>query len=512
MADKELTDEEIQAKLDQAIMDADPEKLTDEELDRRLELRSYEKYDTNIFMDGVKGAAKAVGAVVDYPMGIARAAVNEMADLVTDPKKSMSERVGNIGKAFLGPSNAPTSQDIAQRVGIPDDPIPGTEIPQSAAAGFGLDLAMGVPEAALLNKGASMASRGVKKVLDADQQALNAIGTPKKDAARLIKDTRSKPYGSPTAKLDAYGDYAKENLLSPMSPTEKVLMRARQKADNVGTEIGMLRRKNEAAVNKWIQANADSPEVMDYIEGSFGPGDQKVKLLQKIDQEMADPETAEQVKAFVTKKLDALEAKYPYETVPIDELTKLKAQWQREIKNGKDLADYSIREDAYNFLQKAADEAIDNEFKYGEKYLSGSDLARHSQLKKEYGTLKQMLPNIENKLAGRSVGMGDSLFLTQPKTWIKNPRLQSTIATLPDQATPFGWKFQGAGAAGQMANMGEGAYKEPEIEGFPMSMTAEVNPMEALMYGAELEKMPIPNIEKARRMELLNKHKRILLQ
>lgn len=549
-----LSDEELQYRLDEAILKANPEDLDDEDLNRRLQL-AEERHRPSDFMDGVEGAAKVVGKVLDYPSGIMRGAIKTAQDMVEKPNVKM----GNLEtyKPLISATMAmpPSGQEVMQGFGVSDNTIPGTEIPNSAAAGFALDLALGVPENIIGSKVLGAASRGARKVFSADEKALKAINAQPKMAEKMIKAEKY----DPLKQVNEMSEYAQKNILKPFSGTESILKRARNKAEEVGTTIGLIRKRNQSAVNSWLSKQMGKPvnvddffrpevvegienpnvlvqtfkinnppnqEVMDYLGGmfnvsrpprvgemaKFGPTERKI--IQEIQSKIEDPTEANKAIEFVIDKFSDLGEKYGKGYLDVSELSKLKKEWQAKVKYDSQMQTLtSPQKVAYDALQRAADDAIDNEIVFADKYLKGSDLAKHSALKKEYGVLKQMIPNIEKRLSKEAVGKGESISLVKPSTWLSGPRGASTVATLPQEVSPIGkagLTYQGLKQM-DILNMQQGGIDEPKISGYPVRLTREVTPQEYLQIGKELEKSELSNIEKSNRMNLLNKYKRIYI-
>lgn len=501
MKHEELSDEKLQQRLDDAILKADPEKLTDDEIDRRLYLRENGHKSPDLLRGSINAAGDILGmagTVADYPQGIARAGAEGIRGMLMNDK-SASEGLDGVVEALKGPSHAPGWADIMENVGVPED--------AAFPAGLGMDILTGTAEGWALNKGAKGLSNAARGALDADEMALKAVGSTKKLNREMLAKA---PLENPMQNLDKASKYAQENVLSPLSSTRKVYDKALQKFDEVGKKIGALREKNQALVSKWLASNPEKQEAAEYLNGTFEPRKSLNRIFEKIDQDIADPDYANQVKDTVAKKMNALLEKYQGKEIPIQDISKLKSGWQREVNFGKEAADYSVREDAFNYLQREADRAIDNEVTFGDKYLKGDDLVKHKKLKEEYGMLANMTKNLRSKLAGEIASPGGMKL--NPLTWeldpTKSTRGQSLIATLPENPKPFGIKSQAVGTAGQVMNMRDGEYKERTFEGFPASKTMQVMPQEVQMFESDIQKSDLSNVEKARRINLLRKHGR----
>lgn len=539
--EKELTDEQIDARLDDAILKADPNNLTDEELDRRLELAQRKSFG-QMTLDAAGDIAGAVSTVVDYPAGIARSGITNLADYLSD-KKTGSEAISDFGESFKGPSNAPTSQDIARRMGVPDLPMgtdnfkPFGDIPQSAIAGTALDAAMAYPEAAMISKGMGAVGRGARSVFGSDEQALKAVGIRRKDLAPKIKIS---DFSDPYEDINALSKYAQENVITGGSGTESTLKRVKKKLQDVGTKIGEIRNKNQSAINDMLEKyqgniesydqllkkkRASSPaesamierqmnglnnqlpgmkDIGEYFKGTFTPKSSYERIDKEIASSLADVEDADKVRAIVKGKLDALDNKYQGDIIPIEDLTRLKSEWQRQLTSGRDALDRTVREDAYHFLQKEADRAISNEINFGDKILKGDDLAKHMKLKKEYGILKLMNETLSSKAAKEMTGANSlNPFVVAPNS----TKVQSAIAKIPDQG-PGGLATGGMAAGiqyGNISNMRQGAYKEPYVFGFPISQTQRISPNELAPLKNEIQQnSELSAVEKAKRLNLLN--------
>lgn len=500
----------------------------------------------------------AVGSVLDYPYGIARGAAKSILDLSGKevPEQTAQE---TMSRAIMG--DAPTSQELAQKIGIPDDPIPFTNIPQSAAAGFGLDILSGVPENLIASKLGGKLSRGARWALDSDQRALEAVETSSKEGKRMVQETAGRLGEDPLAKVKERTKYIKGNIVNKaFDTTEDLLLKARKKLDDVGSSIGVIRKSNERAVDEWLSKSMNqkfsvydyfkpdvsrnvetpsylqqtfkltdrsNPEAMQYLGGMFNvvrpvpkiAGELVVsptekKIIQNIRERLEDPEDAAKAMEIIIGKFDSLEDKYKT-FIDVDKLTKLKKQWAEKVGyDKKAMALTKPVEVAYDELQRAADDAIENEIYFADKYLKGKDLQKHQALKKEYGILKKIIPNVEVKLGREAVGKGPQTSLIKPWSWGQNTRMQSAIANIPESISPTAKPLmflQGAKLIGSGANMREGREKEMSYYGYPASQTIQVSPAEMLTYGKDLESAQMDNVEKAKRMQLLNKYKRVYI-
>lgn len=500
MKHEELTDAELEEKLDEAILNADPDKLTDDELDRRLYLRQTPRHD---FQDSVLDVAGGIAKTLDYPMGIARSAAD--AALEVGKKDGSSEKALNTLKKGVQ-ADGTTPQALAQKIGVPDDPIPGTNIPQSAVAGLGIDLVGGIGEAKVAGEATKLLGKGVRKLLDGDEMALKATGTTTKDFKSMIN---SSPVEDPMKEAREYGHYATKNFIRPFNSTEKLLKKVGMKWEEVGRSIGSLRQKNADIVTKWLSKNPNNMEVRSYLDNTFNPQKSIQRIFSEVDESIPSARAAEQIKDQITKELEPLHMKYQGAEIPMSELAKLKTFWQNEINFGKDAADYSIREAANDFLQREANRAIDNEFEFADKWMKGTDKTKHAKLKEEYGLLSKMYSNIAAKAAREGAEKSNILTSLNP---LNNDRLQTAIASIPRDPVNLvpGMKSGAVGAgigALQVPNMRAGEYKEPMIEGFPVSKTVKaLSPMDVQELEKTIQKSDLSNVEKAKRLNLLRKH------
>jgi hypothetical protein len=417
----------------------------------------------------------------------------------------------------LEPSKATTAKELAQKMGFSDKPMqagqfkPFGEIPQSDIAGLGIDLGLGVGASALGSSMMKGAGKGLRSILGGDDTAIRAIALRPKDIRTGIKTAGENEIFK---NVDEISSFAKKNVLSPFSSTEEVLEKTKSRLESVGKEIGEIRKRSADKVEEYLLRNAGKPNVENYFDNVFRPKLSYLRIKKQIDNEIADPDYAQRVMSVIENKLNSLQERYGDAAVPMEKMTSLKSNWQREISAGKESADYTIREDAFKFLNKDLNQAINNEISLYDKILKGDDLAKHTKLKRDYGLLSLMNDSISARAAKEATASGP-ITLNPMQGFRTSTGLQSAVATgLPENAIPNPkWTAIGAGAigSGRILSMGRGEQNEPKIEGYSAVETMQIAPIELPGAKAQIENSSLSSVEKAKRLNLLNKHGRVYL-
>ncbi len=381
---------------------------------------------------------------------------------------------------------------------------------------------------------------GIKKI--GDRAAIQSISPTIRQGAKMIQGTGE----NPLQKVNDLSNFARDQgIMQPMSNAEKMLIATRGKLKDIGSQIGEIRDKNESAVQDYITRNSDSPDVQDYQKNVFNPQSVKDNIISQIDKDYQyNPRKSEAIKNNVLAELDPMiqqmqSAQKPDQSIPIKGLTNLKAEWQDNVKNWQQakVGDLPEKQQAYAYLQKAADNAISNEIALGDKIYQGQDLSIHNKLKKDYGFAKTLEPLLEKKTYQEFAKPAPGLNLNPMDLFGignigNNPAVKTTLATvLPNIANVGSNVGQvlntlSRPAANIMQN-GKSSQRSPQsigspqpeqmIEGFPQSQTMSVaqmaqknmqNPMVTeQMVRSTLDKdESLSNIQKAKRLQLLNKH------
>lgn len=469
---------------------------------------------------GAVGAGKnileAISDVADYPFGIMRTAYDAAADVATG-KSGIPAAASKVLESATDPSTAVTGKKLAQRMGISDKPMgneyfkPFGDIPQSDLAGTAIDVGLGGITSAIAGSAAKLPAVAARSILGGDEAAIRAVGLRRKDIETGI---RTASYGDEIKNVEKISDYAKKNILKPFDETADVLNKTKIKLESVGDKIGKIRKEASDEVTKYLTKNAGKPELQDYLNNVFTPRLSYGRIKTAIDREIPDPEYANKVLSIIENKLGFLQDRYGNQDIPIDVLTRLKATWQREITSGREAADYVAREDAFKYLSKDLNNAIDNELNLYDKVYSGKLLSEHSKLKKEYGILSLMNDSLSNRLAKEITATGP-MTLNPLEGFRTSTGLQAAVATGLPENIAVGPKTIGTGAgilgAGRILNMKAGDTKEPTYEGFPRSQTFQLTPIELPGAKVEIENSSLGSVEKAKRLNLLNKYGRIYI-
>ena len=520
--------------------------------DEYLKEKAGEEYQSPSmdFAQAVKDVAGAVAGIADYPSGIARQGAASIYD-ISRGLKSSAEAGGDMLASAIPGGGAISSQDLMRKFGVSDkpilpenpngfDPLGPLNVPRSAAAGAALDLGMAIPEAELMGAGLKGIAKSGRALINPEEMALKATGIRKKATEEMLQGKTTEPF----KKMEDVAGYAQENIITPLSGPTKMLQKTREKLGEVGFKIGEIRDRAEKLSPQKFNTLLSSPEFMGK---SFIPEFTKENIFAKIDQEIADPHYAEQVKNIVGAKLDALGKKFGAseilnpatnkielvpKPVPLKELTRLKASWQRDVLD-KFAGDFTLRQDAYNYLKNAANDSIVNEIKLSEAALGGNDLSKHRSLSKEYSQLNTINDGLVDRISKQaSSDAGIIHHLTTPVT----NRITTMAASLPKvgpiNMMPNAKSLIGANIieAGNLQNMNPYAPTNNMIEGFQENQTDSIynqvmsQPLPPMMTqeqamtmfeGQARDKIQknsgLSNTEKAKRINLLNKHGRVYL-
>lgn len=351
--------------------------------------------------------------------------------------------------------------------------------------------------------------------------ALAALGTKASDVRTGIRQGKT---GDVTGKLRELTEFAKdEGLIKPFSPTWRIANKVSEKIKNVGSKIGKIREISEKYAPEKLK------EILDSNPGKYGsfiPEFEKAAIFSKIDLDFADPTTAESIKKIVAQRLDSLAKKHGNVEVAIDgkiysspkkisvsELSKLKAEWQDELRLDKFSGDYGIKEKAFNYLKNSANNAINSEIELTDAVLKKSAegrklLPEHTRLKNEYKKLLVLKDGIERKLTREEgSGFAGRMFETP---------LQSAAANMPENLS---------GKTALSIQRAISPRFDQKIEGFPQSMTKPLDEiafeqqiplgMDPVAFiesikAKEISKInkdtSLTNINKAKRRNLLEKH------
>ena len=191
----------------------------------------------------------------------------------------------------------------------------------------------------------------------------------------------------------------------------------------------------------------------------------------------------------------------------------MKKEWADQVKYGAKDIGYVARKNAFDYLQRAADDAIDNEIAFADKYLRGEDLAKHAALKNEYGNLKMIEKGMNKRLTKKFTSRTEAPNLN-PLSLVFNSKLQSPkvddmIASLPRTVSPLSVKTT---AITSPVIAGSMVLKEPMVGRYPESQTQTIMPQDfAIAKTKILTNSSLSATEKAKRLNLLHEHGRIYL-
>lgn len=471
-------------------------------------------------LSGVFGDAAPVlefaSDVLDYPVAPVRAAIGNVLDQVKPGFQSPLEPLAAAGRALVeGPSTAPTGSELAVKSGLPESVAP--------YAGLAIDIATGAGAGGIahgLLKGSQKVASGLMKVagkvVGADDAAVRSLGLTSKQRKNLLKEGRREYKG----KTDAV-DYGTKEIISSnpfKANSKKYLAKVQNRVEDVGFQIEKLYDKSLPKFVEFAEKTKGTPAFSKYIEDGFNYQETPRRIGELVAENVVRPKERTAIFKIIDDELTPLFDDLAGANPDLKKLRRLKTEWQNQLNYGKDLPDYSSREKAYNFLQKEANRAIKSELSAMDTLLGGSQNASLKKLNKEYGNLLELEEGLKSRVSSE---MGQPFapidLVTKP---LKSQKVESIMARLPlglrAKGLPNAPKYLGisqipTAAARNIPQMLQRPPEEHKYEGFPESSTYSIPPDQTPVFTKQINTSNMPNSEKAKRMQLLHKHGRVII-
>jgi hypothetical protein len=520
---KQLSEKELDDILNSATGNSQKKQLSEKELDELLgsgdedsvsigDISFKAKRDPYADLDFTLGQPAAdilevVGKVLDYPAAPVRSAVGAAMD--QPPGTTPLDYIRNVGEAAVetlaqGPSLAPSFEELALKAGVPEDIAPYVgfvgDVASGGIGGVGANLALKGGQ-----KVASGLMKGLSKVVDTDDALLRALGLTSKQKKLLLSDRAA------ADKLSEAVEYGKQEIVTAnpfKANTKKYLKNVQDKAEKVGDEIGKIYPEAEKQFEKFSLNPKNADKVQEVLFDGFNFQKTPERLFKMINNEIDSPRLRERVKEIIFDEISPLFQEFQGSNPGVNKLRRLKSDWQKEISWGKDIP--REKDIAYNMLQREANRAIMAELGHLDKIMTGSNASKLSKLNKEYGKLMELELGLRTKAASE-VGQPHAVIDLIDKT-LKGQKMSSFLAKLPEGMKATGapglWKKTGIG---QIVPGGIRALPEPKLEGFNVSETIEILPEEAASFEKEIQSSQLTTSEKARHLNLLRKHKRVVI-
>lgn len=439
------------------------------------------------------------------------------------------------GLGMMAAQNPGDQPGVVDPLQLQDRKALVTEHPGMAAAAVALPAISGLAQ---MNKGDKAA-----------EMAFNAIEPSKRVRKEAIRA------GEQSAKSqESVGRFALDKgIVSPSSNYEKMYDRSSEILKKVGTEISqVVGRTNEKVgadlLSKALRGTSDKAKN-EFLSKTFARDNVKEKILGEIANTLEYKPGSE---AAIAKADAYLESIWKKKVPDLEELQKMRTRLGESVRDwGKSMTETPEVQQAWRIIRNHVDDAIDAEFDYAEKIAATGDKSRIKQLRKDYTSAKVINDASLNKMSSSSgtspamnalniAGMAAAGGMAANQNI---PQAAGTAAGI--LGLNLGAKFLGDGRGKSMAAsaadalgnnpMGRGMMApsnvaaqvnrmthDQTIEGFPMSMTDSVYNASQRMgippdvaeqtIRAEIQKNPqFSNIEKANRLQLLNKHGRVYL-
>ena len=379
-------------------------------------------------------------------------------------------------------------------------------------------------------------AQNFKKGDIAAEAAINALSPKKKLSRELIRSGEG-------GRVDELGNYALDNkVVGGLNNYEKMYQKASQLQEAAGREIHSINQRSNNFIENYMVQNAGKPlsGVKEYLTKTFTPANYKNEILSDIDRQL---EYLPAKDAALKKASDYLDAIWSKGTPDIEQLQKIRTALGQSVKDwAKTNLETPEVQRAWKIIRGHIADATDNEFNFLEQVTKGPDAQRIRQLRKEYRSASTIADNVLDRAAGEmsqksglglldagaigALGGGAAMMTKDPTTAMISAGLGAGIMGAKRLGESGRAGSLKAGLINKVVNHPESMTmqipaaiastvsretNEPHVEGYPLSLTMPVNPMEMMQAGAELEKSDMPPTEKAKRMQLLNKHKRVYL-
>jgi len=372
----------------------------------------------------------------------------------------------------------------------------------------------------------------------AAKAAYSAIG-PKKKA--FIESYTAKPdpltkQPSPKSQ-EAIGRFAlDEGIIKPITTYEKMFLRANEKLQTVGQEIGGIVKANKGALDTFFEKQGmKGKDLNNYFSRTLSES-AKPGILAEIREKLKFERGADAAADSIDNYMEQFLPKGLGTTLEIEELQKLRGSLNDTIKWSKREKELPAIQKGLKIFREKVDDAMNNEFDLMEKATGSTDKQRIRKLRAEYGKAQTIADSALDRFAQGETAQvnpqtgvfGGAMVGGMLKQSVPGALAGAALGGAAALAHNAGAKGRyGSGYANFLESMQEvgrvpigGArvtsalipQAEPKLQGFPTSQTQPVDFTQYADIKRDIENDPtMTKVEKANRLNLLNKYSRIYI-
>lgn len=479
--------------------------------------------------------ANAVGSVAAIPTAMAAQsflpgpeAATSLSEALPQAAKAMGVMVGS--KALENPGDVKGKVNMTQLGDRAQNVGDSLKDPLNAA----------LTVAPLAMAGAGQAVNAMSKIAPAEKAAYLATGP---NAKKFMENIRK---GGDTTKAEQIGRYALDSgLISPTSTYESIYWKSKDKLNDVGNQIGSLYSSAKDKIESYL---ANAPQnAQAFLQKGFNlapspNGNTADKIMGDANDLLRSSPDKQAALDKLQGWLDQIHSETNGQNPDLLELHKMKQQLGQSIDFGKTSQQSPDIQKAYSVALKYVNDGIDNEMNYFQKIVGGDQAKQLKDLNSEYSMLSDINSSSGKRYGShetKGLGLASSLGATSaggitygltrdPAKAAEAAIIGATVApTIQKGVETVANRAQSAKASliDSVVNKPMTAIKpylayqqikqgfqnpQEQLEGYPKNLTQQVDPDQLQLFQTDIKSNPgLSNVDKANRLNLLNKHMRI---
>lgn len=474
---------QIEAGLEQLIPGSKPYTQRRDELIKTLK----KSQESNPIASAVGTGAGVIGSMLALPgMGAAKAATT-LPKLAGQALKSVG-----IGAGMVAAQNPGDVEGVVDPLQLEER---GINLVDTASTPMGKAMLAAPALVPMLGYGAQKLAG---RIPVAEKMAYMATGPT---SGQVKGDLSTSPEAA--EKIQELGQYVLDKGYVP-GGVDDIYFRSKEKLKEYGKQIGEIYHSTKPKVELFLSSNIG--KVSDYFDNTFDLNKSN-EMLQDISKGLSGSPNRPQVISKIENYLSDIANDFgdqfgSFSTPDLEQLHKLKTRLGQSISWSKTNDEIPEIQEAYKYILKRVNGAIDNELNLYDKAVGGQASAKMRQLNRDY--------HLTDKINQNSLGKASSEMSGR-----------APIGNQISNAVSDVFYSRSAQALNNMKNINSktyspmgliGAQHETEFSGYPATMTMPIQREEYGMVKSGLEQNPdLSIIERAKRLNLLNKYGRVYL-